>query len=225
MTYGKILQVIAAPPSWEAVYMAADKKTTIKFYMKTLNCFVLVELLNSNKQVTGAVIVGMLQDEANPGKLHFVDKLLGNPFLGYNFPGCFVDWHTEALHARNEKGNDLTAQPQAILQIVPAQPQTTAVFADARLKKLIILNLPLACWALVQTPGTPDTALVGMVQPYLEPGSPALEFVDKVDTFLGYNYPGCEVDWFKQFKKLVNDQLPNAFSDCSLKPGQTETNW
>jgi hypothetical protein len=48
---------------------------------------------------------------------------------------------------------------------------------------------PLVCWALVEDDATGQTSVVGMVvEEY------GIGFAQSSD-FLGYNYPGCRVNW------------------------------
>lgn len=77
-----------------------------------------------------------------------------------------------------------------IIQIMPAQPKWEAVFVsdeeDGGMKRV-----PLICWALVETLSSEQRQVIGMTP---RDSAPELMYVDWGD-FLGYNYPGCDIDW------------------------------
>ncbi len=77
-------------------------------------------------------------------------------------------------------------QKNRIVQMMAVQPQWQAVYA---LGDEDFVKVPLVCWALVEERETGQTEVVGMVA---EEGK--IELASS-DTLLGYDYPGCKVDW------------------------------
>ncbi len=95
-----------------------------------------------------------------------------------------------------------------ILQIIPAQLGWEAVYAyeqfhDARnfdedvgdyVEEGGYAKVQLVCWALVKRDN--KTVVVGMIQNTQEWQDATLAFVNEErKNFLGYNYPGCDLDW------------------------------
>lgn len=82
-----------------------------------------------------------------------------------------------------------------IVQIIPAQPGWEAVFAldeeDGGIERV-----PLVCWALVESSST-GRQVIGMTS---KDGTHELMYVDWGD-FLGYSYPGCNIDWEEEAKR------------------------
>ncbi len=92
-----------AQPAWEAVFevpKAAREKNS--FMKRPLNCWALVEFKNPNAPTAETIVVGMVAIEGSQ-VLDFVDEV-DEVFLGYNFPGCDVNWHKRAMEIRNKGG-------------------------------------------------------------------------------------------------------------------------
>jgi len=95
-----------------------------------------------------------------------------------------------------------------ILQIIPAELGWEAVYANEQFddEKNFDENVgdyveeggymkeQLVCWALVKRDG--KTVVIGMIQNTQKWQDATLAFVDEErKNFLGYNYPGCDLDW------------------------------
>ncbi len=103
--YGNVIQIMPVQPGWEAVY-AADKSQKVKmtYFTKPLNCWAVVEFKTNESKAFSTLVVGMAAAEDSQ-VLDFVD-LLGD-FLGYNYPGCQINWHVKANTFRNENRHTL----------------------------------------------------------------------------------------------------------------------
>ena len=107
MNYGPILQILQAQSNWEAVFAASDrgKKITGSFYTRPLVGWALVEVIPPNSSIgtpnsrQQTVVVGMVAIE-DSHVLDLVDMV--GDFLGYQYPGCQTDWHTEAVKFKNK---------------------------------------------------------------------------------------------------------------------------
>jgi hypothetical protein len=95
-----------------------------------------------------------------------------------------------------------------IVQIIFAQPGWEAVYAyeqfddEANFDEDVgdyvedggYAKVQLACWALAKRDG--KTVVVGMIQNTHEWQDATLTCADdERNNFIGYNYPGCELDW------------------------------
>lgn len=98
-----------------------------------------------------------------------------------------------------------------ILQITAAQPGWYAVYAEVTNKKSVDYHkLPVVCWVVVEftvgegshpkTGSRPATITIGQV--IAEWSSPVLDFADALDGFLGYEYPGSDINWQKAAEKI-----------------------
>lgn len=105
MAYGNILQIIPPQPGWEAVYAEIYYKGKGASFTKIpLNCWAVVEAkVEKNNSGYGTVVVGMLVTVTNSSVLDFADSMEG--FLGYNYPGCDLNWHLEAEKHRKMRRN------------------------------------------------------------------------------------------------------------------------
>lgn len=93
--YGNILQILPANPGWEAVYAINRHKKGQNYMTVPLNCWAVVEFkVNNNSREFNTIVVGMVIADVTSPVLDFVDKT--GDFIGYNFPGCNVDWHVQA---------------------------------------------------------------------------------------------------------------------------------
>lgn len=99
--YGNVLQIMPAQPAWEAVYVVPkNQRIKMSYSTKPLNCWAVVEFKSSDQQSFSTVVVGMVAVEDSQ-VLDFAD-IVGD-FLGYNYPGCNINWHLKAMEHRNAK--------------------------------------------------------------------------------------------------------------------------
>jgi hypothetical protein len=104
--YGNVLQIMPTQPGWEAVF-AADKnqKAKMTYFTTPLNCWAVVEFKAADSKASSTLVVGMVSVE-DSHVLDFVDVV--GDFLGYNYPGCQINWHVKAATFRNETRHSLS---------------------------------------------------------------------------------------------------------------------
>jgi len=97
MVYGDILQITPAQSGWEAVYAQRykNKQSGASFHKKPLNCWAVVAVGIEGGQGFGTAVVGMVvSDNKSSPALDFANGDVA--FIGYDYPGCEVNWHFEA---------------------------------------------------------------------------------------------------------------------------------
>lgn len=86
-----------------------------------------------------------------------------------------------------------------IIQIFPAANGWGAVYAVAEGETV---TGPLVCWALVEEPETGQTSVIGMVAE-----NDKIEMAPS-ETFLGYTYPNCTIDWREMAREKLEEGNP-----------------
>lgn len=94
MQYGNILQIMNGALGWEAVYASRTKSNKANFYKKAVNFWALVEIIIPGSNIGSAVVGMVISDNTSSPALVLADR--AGDFIGYNYPGCEVNWQFEA---------------------------------------------------------------------------------------------------------------------------------